>query len=111
MEGLGCTLEGSVLPVVMLGLAPACGSTIIHSSQVHFQSFSHRNLLLPIGEPTLPDYMRTFNDMNIGGFEYDFTKVRAMSPIVPIIIIFTLDPSMAPSWQCSGLQSLRSGGW
>ena len=28
------------------------------------------------GEPTLPDDMRTFQDMNINGFMYDWTKVR-----------------------------------
>ena len=27
------------------------------------------------GEPTLPDYMRTFQDINIGGYPYDYTKV------------------------------------
>ena len=27
------------------------------------------------GEPTLPDDMRTFQDMNINGFMYDWTKV------------------------------------
>merc|ERR1711976_666064 len=28
------------------------------------------------GEPTLPDDMRTFQDMNINGFMYDFTKTH-----------------------------------
>ena len=28
-----------------------------------------------LGEPTLPDYMRTFNDIEYGGGQYDFTKV------------------------------------
>ena len=27
------------------------------------------------GEPTLPDYMRTFQDLDIGGYPYDYTKV------------------------------------
>ena len=34
------------------------------------------------GEPTLPDYMRTFQDANFGGFPYDWTKVKPRSTYV-----------------------------
>ena len=27
------------------------------------------------GDPTLPDFMRTFQDLSIGGYPYDYTKV------------------------------------
>ena len=27
------------------------------------------------GDPTLPDFMRTFQDIDIGGYPFDYTKV------------------------------------
>jgi len=44
------------------------------------------------GEPTLPDYMRTFQDANFGGFPYDWTKTNPWR-----------HPGSAPVWSPCGV--------
>ena len=69
-----------MVSVRLVILDHACGSTTSHSSQVQL-IFLKICIFNNSGEPTLPDYMRTFNDIEYGGRQYDFTKVYNVDEI------------------------------
>ena len=92
-----------MVSVRLVILDHVCGSTTTHSSQVQliFLKNMYHQQFCP-GEPTLPDYMRTFNDIEYGGRKYDFTKVYNVIEIFPTHDLARLTPGdILALLQCS----------